>query len=150
MARGRFIRLYTDAGSNIDNDVQFYGPADILRYAPRAAAIGLFAPFPDMWFTSGKTVGSAGRLLVGVETLLMYLVEALALCGLWFGRRRLSAWLFFLLSAVGVFALGLVVTNVGALYRIRYLFLIMLMVLAAGGVARLLGRAHSGEEREGL
>ncbi|HJQ33708.1 MAG TPA: hypothetical protein VJ866_16110 [Pyrinomonadaceae bacterium] len=146
VTRHRFIRLYPDAGSNIDNDVQFNGLADILRYAPRAAAVGFFAPFPDMWFTSGKTVGSAGRLLVGVETLLMYLVEALAVYGLWSGRRRLSAWLLFLLSAVGMFALGLVVTNVGALYRIRYLFLILLMVLAAEGGARLLGRARPAPE----
>jgi len=142
VTRHRFIRLYPDAGSNIDSDVQFDGLADVLRYAPRAAAVGFFAPFPDMWFSSGKTVGSAGRLLVGVESLLMYLVEALALCGLWGGRRRLSVWLLFLLSAVGMFALGLVVTNVGALYRIRYLFLILLLVLAAEGGARLLGRVR--------
>jgi len=149
-ARGRFIRIYPDAGSNIDADVQFRGLADIIRYSPRAAAVGFFAPFPDMWFTPGKKVGSAGRLLVGAESLLMYLVEALALCGLWRGRRSLSVWLLFLLSATGIFALGLVVVNVGALYRIRYLFLIMLIVLAAGGAARAPGRARPEGGGEGF
>ena len=49
-----------------------------------------------------------------------------------------------------MFALGLVVVNVGALYRIRYLFLIMLMVLAAGGAALALGRVRPEGGREGF
>lgn len=140
LVRARFGYAYPDAGSNIDRDVQFNSFADIIRYSPRAAAIGFFAPFPDMWLTPGRAVGSSGKLLVGVENLMMYLVEALAIYGLWLGRRKLAAWLLFLISAVGIFMLGLVVVNVGALYRIRYLFLIMLIILAAGGTVHALGR----------
>ncbi|HEX7176363.1 MAG TPA: hypothetical protein VF240_13955 [Pyrinomonadaceae bacterium] len=138
-ARHQFILIYPDAGSNIDRDVRFNSLSDIIRYLPRAAAIGFFAPFPDMWFTSGKKVGSAGRMLVGVECLMMYVVEVLAICGLWRGRRRASVWLLFLVSVVGMMALGLVVVNVGALYRIRYLFLIMTIILAVEGAAAALG-----------
>jgi hypothetical protein len=140
LARRGFILTYPDAGSNIDSDIQLNGLGDILRYFPRAAAIGFFAPFPDMWFTSGKMVGSAGRLLVGAESLLMYLFEVLAIYGLWLGRHRLSVWLLFSVSAVGMCALGLVVVNVGALYRIRYLFLILVIILAVEGAAHVHGR----------
>jgi len=35
----------------------------------------------------------------------------------------------------GTIALGLVVVNVGTLYRLRYVFLIMLIILAAGGIS---------------
>lgn len=140
LVRVRFGYAYPDAGSNIDSGVQFNSFADIIRYSPRAAAIGFFAPFPDTWLTPGRAVGSSGKLLVGVENLMMYLVEALAIYGLWLGRRKLAAWLLFLISAAGIFMLGLVVVNVGALYRIRYLFLIMLIILAAEGTVRALGR----------
>jgi hypothetical protein len=145
LVRVRFVHTYPDAGSNIDDDVRLNSLRDIVRYSPRAAAIGYFAPFPGMWFTPGKQVGSAGRRLVGAESLLMYVVEVLAACGMWLGRRRLAAWLLFLVAAAGMFAVGLVVANVGALYRIRYLFVIMLTVLAAEAVARSLGR-RLGEE----
>jgi hypothetical protein len=140
LVRARFGYAYPDAGSNIDSDVQFNSFADIIRYSPRAAAIGFFAPFPDTWLTPGRMVGSSGKLLAGVETLMMYLIEALAIYGLWLGRRKLAAWLLFLISAVGMFMLGLVVVNVAALYRLRYLFLIMLIILAAEGAVHALGR----------
>jgi hypothetical protein len=39
---------------------------------------------------------------------------------------------------MGIVALGVVVVNVGALYRLRYIFLILMIVLAAGGTAQLL------------
>jgi hypothetical protein len=56
LVRARFVYTYPDAGSNIDSDVQFNSFADIIRYSPRAAAIGFFAPFPDMWFAPGRAV----------------------------------------------------------------------------------------------
>lgn len=140
LVRARFVYTYPDAGSNIDSDVQLDSFSDIVRYSPRAAAIGFFAPFPDTWFAPRRSVGSSAKALVGVETLMLYLVEVLAVCGLWLGRRRLAVWLLFLTSAAGMFVLGLVVVNVGALYRLRYLFLITLIVLAAGAVARALSR----------
>ena len=131
--RIRFILTYPDAGSNIDSDLQFNRTRDVLFYLPRAAEIGFFAPFPKMWFTPGKQVGSAGRLLMGIETLFIYLAEALALYGFWKGRGRYSFWLLFLVSTLGMIALGLVVVNVGALYRIRYLFMLMIIILAVYG-----------------
>jgi hypothetical protein len=135
--RRRFIEMYPDSGSNIDSDVQLNGGGDLLRHLPRAVAVGFFAPFPNMWLAPGKQVGSAGRLLAGLESLLMYAVEALALLGVWRERRRFPAWLLLAVSSTGMIALGLVVVNIGTLYRLRYVFLILLIILAAGGAARL-------------
>ena len=120
--------------------MQFVSATQVLLYLPRAAAIGFFAPFPDMWFTPGTSVGSSGRLLVGAESSMMYFIESLAVYGLWQSRRRFSAWLLFLASAVGMIALGFVVSNVGALYRMRYLFLIMMIPLAMNAAASALRR----------
>ncbi|MGB7925285.1 MAG: hypothetical protein WCF57_18750, partial [Pyrinomonadaceae bacterium] len=121
-ARAGFKRQFPNAGSNIDGDAQFESLADVIRYLPRALSIGLFAPFPEMWFAAGERVGIYGRLLSGVETFVMYAIEALALVGLWKSRRRLAPWLLLIIALACVTALGLVVVNVAALYRMRYVF----------------------------
>ena len=138
--RRRFVEMYPDTGSNIDGDVQINNTADLLRYLPRAAVVGFFAPFPNMWFARGKSVGYAGRLLGALESLAMYAVEGLALLGVWRGRRQLSVWLLLSVAATGVTALGLVAVNVGALYRLRYVFLMFLIIPAAEGAAHILER----------
>jgi hypothetical protein len=135
--RQRFLTEHPDAGSNIDSDVQLTSILAIIRYLPRAAAIGFLAPFPNMWLGTGNQVGSAGRLLGGLETMAMYLIEGLAIAGVWGGRRRFQLWLLVLVTAMGMITLGLVVINVGTLYRLRYVFLILLVVLAASGAANI-------------
>lgn len=130
--RGGF-RFYTAQESNIGDEVQFTSVSDMLRFLPRAAVIGFFAPFPRMWFETGS-YGKAGRLISGAETLAMYFLYAAVLVCLWRERRRLAMWLVFLTAAAGLIGLGLVVVNAGALYRLRYVFWIMLIVIAAQGI----------------
>jgi hypothetical protein len=127
--RGAF-KAYTAQQSNLDTEVQFNNEWDILKYVPRAAVIGFFAPFPRMWFASG-TSGRAARLISGVETLAMYLLYIPAVMCVWTERRNLAVWLMSLLTIIGVTALGLVVLNGGALYRFRYVFWMMVIILAA-------------------
>ncbi len=130
------FRSYTSQASNIDREVQFQTPGDIVRFIPRALVIGFFAPFPKMWVESGS-YGRTGRLLSGAETLAMYfLYLAVALC-LWRDRRSLKMWFVFSIAAVGLLALGLVVVNAGALYRIRYVFWMMLIVIGSRGFSQI-------------
>jgi 4-amino-4-deoxy-L-arabinose transferase-like glycosyltransferase len=146
--RARFKTEYANAGSNIDTDVQFNSMGDVIRYLPRAVVIGFFAPFPRMWFEAGEMVGVSGRLLSGMETLVMYVVEVLALFGLWHSRRRLSAWLLALVASLGLVAFGLVVLNVATLYRMRYTFWMLLIIISAQGAVQLCGMRSEGR-REG-
>jgi hypothetical protein len=124
----------SEAGSDIDRGVQFNGTADIIRHLPRALVVGFLAPFPNMWIGSGKQVGGSGRKLSGFETLLSYMIECLALFGLWRARKDLAAWFVFLVITLGAVSLGLVVANIGALYRLRYPFWALLIVFGAAGV----------------
>jgi len=127
------FRSYTSQASNIDEDVQFNSTGDVIRYLPRAFVIGFFAPFPNMWIEVGS-FGRAHRVLSGAETLAMYfLYLAAALC-VWRERRNLKMWLLLLVATTGMVALGLVVVNAGALFRIRYVFWMMMIVLAARGL----------------
>ena len=130
--RGGF-RTYTAQESNIGSDVQFTSGWDIVRFVPRAAVVGFLAPYPRMWFESG-TYGAGGRLISGAETLVMYfLYVAVGVC-LWRERRRPAMWLVFLTATAGLIGLGLVVVNAGALYRLRYVFWIMMITIAAQGI----------------
>lgn len=141
--RYRFAAIYSESGSNIDSDLRLRNFEDLFRYLPRAFEVGCCAPFPAMWVTTGKRVGSAGKLLSGAETLVMYLFELLALVSVFRPPRRLAAWLLFSTSALGMLLLGLVVPNVGALYRFRYAFWVLLIILGAKGfeaVLTLFGR----------
>ena len=133
--RGGF-RLSTSQASNVDSHVRFHGAGDILKFFPRAAVIGFFAPFPKMWIETGS-FGRAGRLLSGLETLAMYLLYLPAAFCIWRERRNLKLWLLFLVATAGLLALGLVVVNAGALYRLRYVFWMMLIVIAAEGIRHL-------------
>ena len=131
--RYRFSAVYSEAGSGVDRDVRFDGLTPLLLYLPRAFAVGCCAPFPNTWVAAGRRVGSAGKLLSGVETLVMYVFGLLALLAALRPPRRLAAWLLLSITVFGVTALGLVVPNVGALYRFRYTFWVLLIVLAAKG-----------------
>ena len=130
------FRSYISQASNIDRDVQFHSPGDIVRYVPRALVIGFFAPFPKVWLQSGS-YGRAGRLLSGAETLAMYFMYLAVGVSLWRERRNLTMWFVFLIAATGMLALGLVVVNAGALYRIRYVFWMLLIIIASRGFTRI-------------
>ncbi len=134
-ARRAGFRFYSGQASNIDGDVQFADAGDIVRFLPRATVIGFFAPFPRMWFESG-TGGRVGRLLAGAETFLMYLLYLPAIVCVWNERRQLAVWLTFLVVTVGLIGLGLVVVNAGALYRLRYVFWILVVILAVEGARK--------------
>ncbi len=131
--------LYS-AASNIDEDVTFNSKMDVIRYLPRACAIGLFAPFPNMWFVKGSQVGSAGRLVSAFETSFTYILELLALICLWQMRKNLTVWLLMGTLIFGVTALGLIVLNIGAFYRLRYPYWMLIVVLAAGEAIRIMRR----------
>lgn len=122
--------MYRAQESNIDGDVRLKSAGDVLSFIPRAAVIGFFAPFPRMWVQAGS-YGRAGRLLSGAETLVMYFLYVAAAVCVWRNRRRVELWLLFLVATIGTLGLGLVVANAGALYRLRYVFWILFILLAA-------------------
>jgi hypothetical protein len=134
LLRHKFIIRYPLAGSNIDTDVELAGVADTVRYLPRATLIGLFSPFPNMWFTKGAQVGLTGRLVAGGEMVIMYSMFGLMVYALILQWNRLSFWLLLSIALVGCTALGYVVVNVSSLYRMRYVFSILLIILGTKGL----------------
>jgi hypothetical protein len=141
LLRHRFILRYPEAGSNIDTDVELSGWRDLVSYAPRALMVGLLTPFPNMWVSRGAQVGLAGRLLAGAEMVGVYIIIFLALSCVFFERRRWPVWLLLATVAAGVTALGLVVVNISTIYRMRYGFVMLLIVLGVKGFFEIRARA---------
>jgi hypothetical protein len=132
LTRQKFIALYPDASSNIDAGQTFRSPRDVVAYLPRAVLIGLFAPFPSQWIEAGKMYGRTARVITGVETCFVYVLTCFAAATAWRTRRLPQTWLLVSIVLLGATALGLVVVNVGTLYRMRYSFIILLIIAGAG------------------
>jgi 4-amino-4-deoxy-L-arabinose transferase-like glycosyltransferase len=148
--RFRFNNTYSGgSASDIDGNVFFDDWTQVLSYLPRALAIGFLAPFPNMWFTEGKFVGSSGRLVAGLETLFIYLVYALAIVTIYYYSRSIKTWFLVSICLVGALSLGLVVVNIGALYRTRYVLWLLVIILGTKGFISLWGKRYSIESPKG-
>jgi len=73
----------------------------------------------------------------------IYVCELLAVAALARGSRRIPALLLASVTVFGLTALGLVVSNVGTLYRFRYTFWILLVILGATGLETLTARRRA-------
>lgn len=122
--RQRFMWELPEAGSHIDEEVEFHVFSDLLFYLPRALQVAWLTPFPDMWFSPGASPGgTVQRRIVALETLLAYL----GFIGIAFAFWRQPAWRLPLLAllafaCVPILIWGFVVPNVAALYRYRFAF----------------------------
>jgi len=156
--RSRLFEYSKAATSNLDSEVAFHSAGDVLAYSPRAAQIGFFSPFPNMWFSEKSSYQSQFfRAVAAVETLVMYvaLLGVLLQFGLMFSTQSgvsreqflaTVALLFFSLIWVEVYALT--TGNIGSIYRVR--FPMMLLWIGMGVLAwqRVLGWLELREQRK--
>ena len=134
--RNHYVSTY-GGNSALDESVRFESVMDIINYLPRATQIALFAPFPKMWFGQGnEPQTTVMRRLVGIEMIGVYLSMLGLPFAIWRWRKNLPFWIA-LTFAVGMAVLwSLVVNNMGALYRYRHGFTMIIMSLGlAGGFA---------------
>jgi hypothetical protein len=133
-AREGFRQGYPHSTSNIDTDRELRTAKEFLSYIPRALQIGLAAPFPSMWMKRGRETGHVGRLIAGIE--MIYIYGALLLVGrcLWIERNDLRVWMLFGYALWGLLIHALAITNIGCLYRQRYFFWFLFIVLASQGL----------------
>lgn len=137
--RNGLMRYFPNAKSNLDANVTFLSAQDVIAYLPRAAQVGVLAPFPNMWFAEGTSEASQiFRTIAGVETGAMYaalLGILLVITLIISGRIRVKPDKFIALLAmvgfamvwVGIYALA--TGNVGSLYRVRFPIMLLWMGL---------------------
>jgi hypothetical protein len=97
-------------------------------FLPRALQIALFAPFPSSWLSDFQFI----RLVAMAEMVIAY--PCLAGVVVLLARRRQTGILlaiYFCVSFMIVY--GFVSANLGTLYRLRYVFLMIMMALGLLG-----------------
>jgi hypothetical protein len=108
------------AGSSVDENIMFQDYKDLFLYLPRAAQIGFFSPFPNLWISPGVETGYLGRILAGLETLIFYLIFVGFFTVLTLENKILKPVApVLIIAAIIIVLLGFVVSNVGAIYRMR-------------------------------
>ncbi|MGB4073040.1 lipid II flippase MurJ [Pseudomonas sp.] len=120
--------LSVEAGSIIDSSSTPQSASEMIAYLPRAAQIGLLAPFPSFWMERL----SLPRVIGAFETLVFYLFIPGALY-LLFRRFSLPSLLCVAVAGSVLIVHSYVSPNLGTLHRVRYgQWLPLLMVGACG------------------
>jgi hypothetical protein len=128
-ARYNFSKFFKDAESNIDTEYQFRDFFDIIRYIPRALMIGFFEPFPNRWFKEGKSAGRISRITAGLEMFVLYLLLPGFLYFVVVSKVPLQIRIWLAVLCVSLILLtSLLVTNIGALMRMRFVYLLPVLI----------------------
>ena len=132
-----------NAQSLIDGDVTPDSLSAMVAYIPRGIQLGLFAPFPTTWLDEGA---SLMRLAVIPEMLVWYvLFFGLALHLYKHRSPQVMAAIVFSMVFITIF--GMLEPNVGTLYRKRYVFLFILVLVSAQGWTLLLDNIRTFRRR---
>lgn len=120
--------------SFVDKNVFPSGSLEALLYLPRAALLGIFSPLPEYWNYIFIHRSSVFYTITPIEAIMFYI--ALISISVWiFLKREWSALVPILLSFSVMTAYGMATPFIGALYRYRYPWWMMLICL---GIAALL------------
>ena len=124
---------YLDAGGVfvVDPQVRIDTPIGFLQYLPRALLHAMWSPVPTHWRGSGAPLYAVDLLLIyGLSPWLL-----LAFLRLW----RMEQWQSLFLGSYLLFTmclLGMIVANLGTLFRLRLMFLIPWLALLPLGFTR--------------
>jgi len=119
--------------SIIDSNIGFGNVVDLLIYLPRAAQIVFLAPFPNQWFDKGSfPANTLMRRISALEMVIIYFFLLFLIYAIWHWRKRIEIWVVSIFCTYIMLVYGLVICNVGSLYRMRYAYI---MILVAFGVA---------------
>ena len=134
----------TDSNRSVlDIDVSFTSAGDWIAYQPRALQIGLFSPFPNIWFgPAQKVTGGAARLAAAFEMLIAYAAIAGLPAFIWRNRRPGAGWMWLFVCLGMVTILASATPNQGTLYRFRYPYHLSIVAMGVVGWLEVLaGRA---------
>ena len=121
--------LAINANSMIDIEIKPANAIETFKYIPRALQVSLLAPFPNTWFKSANIVG----LVSALEMMIFYITffGLLFFIQLRIFNYKILLCLIFACLPLAVF--GISSPNIGTLYRIRYTFEMMLLMLGNCG-----------------
>ena len=120
--------LSVNARSTIDGDVTPKNIAEVIMYLPRAFQIASMAPFPNQWFSRSSLM----RLIAAGEMIVYYLCIIGFIFLLRFERKP-AVWLVIYFATAFLVILGFTIANMGTLFRLRYAYLLVMLMLGVLG-----------------
>ncbi len=137
----RVVSIYygraVKAKSLVDEHVRPNNIWSSVAYLPRAAFIALFAPFPKTW---SENLSIIHLVSIG-ETTIWYMIVPGIFFAFWY-RRSVPLFLFLVNAIVFLTILGYTNPNIGTLYRFRYLYIFILMLVGIMGWIELIRRKY--------
>jgi len=133
----------TESGgkSSIDLHIAFNNSSDIFKYLPRATQIAFLSPFPNQWFEKGSTkTTTVMRLISAGEMTFYYLLLPFLIISFYLYRSKIELWIIFSFSYSMITLYGLCMPNAGTLYRWRYIYLSLFIIL---GIITLFDYLHN-------
>ena len=118
----------TEANSMIDIDKVPSSFVEVIDYLPRAFQVALLAPFPTTWLQKV----SVTRLLASAEMIVIY-ISLIGLIPLFIMNRSPQVIFAFFFSSFFLTIYGFIIANVGTLYRVRYPFELIMVLLGVIG-----------------
>jgi hypothetical protein len=125
--RSHFVKYNCEESKSptcLDIDIRSKNAYDVLSYLPRAYFVALFAPFPNSWFTSSNLI----KLVASFEMLTIYSVFFGLIFLVIYGFDYKVA-LLILLTIVPLTLYGFISPNLGTLYRLRFVYIILVLIL---------------------
>lgn len=119
---------YFTLKSIVDFDLLPGGAVEAIAYIPRAAVIGTLSPLPSFWFMTDQGRPSFFFTAVAIEAILLYV----GLLSLIFWVLITRSWLLLgvvFISVAVMTVYGMSVPYLGALYRYRYPFWMLLICI---------------------
>lgn len=128
--------------SVVDADQLPGGSLEALNYLPRAALLGVFSPWPEDWGYIFEHGASFFYTIAPLEAILLY-TGLVGLC-LWLFRTR--QWAVLIPVGISVYVMsiyGMVTPFLGALYRYRYPWWMLLICFGIAASLELIRRKSS-------
>jgi len=119
-----------EANSNIDVEIVPSNAIDLIKYLPRGIQISLLAPFPNSWLDLNK----GAIWFVGVAEIILIYIFLPGFFWALLGKKRSFEKLFIVVFAFMFLAFfGYTISNLGTLHRLRYVFLILIILISCIG-----------------
>jgi peptidoglycan biosynthesis protein MviN/MurJ (putative lipid II flippase) len=118
----------SNAGSTVDEEIAPQNVAEVLAHLPRALQVATFAPFPSMWLESRSIIK-----LLSVAEMLVYYICIFGIVFLLKYNRKPEVLITFYFAVAFLTILGFTMANLGTLYRVRYAYFFILLMLGVLG-----------------
>lgn len=132
--------LAVNANSMIDIEIKPANAIETFKYIPRALQVSLLAPFPNSWFKSSNIVS-----FVSAMEMIIFYITFFGL--LFFIPLRIFNYkilLCLIFACLPLIIFGISSPNIGTLYRIRYTFEMILLMLGICGWAIMINKLKLG------